>query len=138
MRIFKNKLFSRWAKKIGLENYALKIAIDEISMGLYEANLGGHLYKKRVGIKGKGKRGGVRTILTFKKDDKALFIYGFAKSDKENFDKDEENLCKKTAAVFLSWSNNNINTAIKNKEIIEVFDGQDNNRSGTRNNKRLA
>lgn len=121
MRIFKNILFDKWAKKMSLKDDVLKIAIDEIIAGLYDANLGGHLFKKRIGIKGKGKRGGARTILAFKKDDKALFIYGFAKNDKSNINEDEEKLCKKIADVFLSWSGNYINIAIKNKEIIEVL-----------------
>jgi len=116
MRIFKNILFNKWAYKIGLENETLKTAIAEISSGLYDANLGGHVYKKRIGLKGKGKKGGVRTILAFKKDDKALFVYGFAKSDKANIDEVEEKLCKKIAAVFLSWCDDDINTAIKNRE----------------------
>jgi len=121
MRIFKNILFNKWAYKIGLENEILKTAVAEISSGLYEANLGGHVYKKRIGLKGKGKRGGVRTIIAFKKDDKALFIYGFAKSDKANIDEAEEKLCKKFATLFLSYNDDDINTAIKNREIIEVL-----------------
>lgn len=121
MRIFKNILFDKWAEKIDIKDEMLKVAINEITNGLYDANLGGHLFKKRIGIKGRGKRSGVRTILAFKKDDKALFIYGFAKSNKSNINEAEEKLCKKTAAIFLSWSGNDINTAIKNKEIIEVL-----------------
>ena len=121
MRIFKNIFFDKWAEKIGLENETLKMAIAEISAGLYDANLGGHVYKKRIGLKGKGKRGGVRTIIAFKKDDKAFFIYGFAKNEKANIDEAEEKIYKKLAAVFLSYSDDAINTAIKNKEIIEVL-----------------
>lgn len=121
MRIFKNILFNRWAEQVGLKDEILKSAVDEITDGLYEANLGGNLFKKRIGIKGKGKRGGARTILAFKKDDKALFIYGFAKSARANIDKAEEKLCKKIAAVFLSWDAHDIKVAIKNREIIEVL-----------------
>jgi len=78
MRIFKNKVFSKWAAKERVSDKALKAAIQEIGNGLVDANLGGNVYKKRVAIGGKGKSGGVRTILAFKVDDKAFFIYGFA------------------------------------------------------------
>jgi hypothetical protein len=121
MRIFKNISFHTWAEKIGLKDENLRTAITEMSAGLYEANLGGHLYKKRIGLKGKGKRGGVRTILAFKKDAKAFFIYGFAKNKKTNIDNAEEKLCKKFAVLFLSYSEDTINTAIKNRELIEVL-----------------
>jgi hypothetical protein len=121
MRIFKNIFFHKWSKKIGLEDESLKMAITEISAGLYDANLGGHLYKKRMGLKGKGKRGGIRTILAFKKDEKAFFIYGFTKNEKANIDDAEEKLCKKFAALFLSYSEDTINIAIKSRELIEVL-----------------
>jgi len=121
MRIFKNIFFNRWSEKIGLENETLKIAIDEISAGLYEANLGGHLFKKRIGLKGKGKRGGVRTIIAFKKEDKAFFMYGFAKNKKANIDEAEEKIYKKLAILLLSYSDDTIDSAIKNKELIEVL-----------------
>jgi len=121
MRIFKNIFFNKWAEEVGLEDRALQTAVTEISAGLYDANLGGHLYKKRVGLKGKGKSRGIRTILAFKKGDKAFFVYGFAKNKKPNIDEEEKKLCKKFANLFLSYSDNAIDTAIKNKEIIEVL-----------------
>lgn len=48
MRIFKNKAFHRWSKEIGFSNNRLKEAVNEINKGLYEANLGGNIFKKRV------------------------------------------------------------------------------------------
>jgi len=62
MRIFKLKLFHKWADKEGLIDESLIKAIKEMEQGLIDADLGGHVYKKRVGIKGRGKRGGVRTF----------------------------------------------------------------------------
>lgn len=121
MRIFKNIFFNRWSDKLGLEDETLKVAIDEIAAGLYDANLGGHLFKKRIGLKGKGKRGSLRTIIAFKKEDKAFFMYGFAKNKKENIDEAEEKIYKKLATLLLSYSDETINIAIKNKELIEVL-----------------
>ncbi len=46
MIVFKNKYFHLWAKAEGLTNKILKKAIDEIELGLFDANLGGGLYKK--------------------------------------------------------------------------------------------
>lgn len=80
MHVFKHRSFHQWAKSEGLEDAMLKNAIQEMENGLYEANLGSGLYKKRVAMAGKGKRGGYRTLIAFKGNDKAFFIYGFAKN----------------------------------------------------------
>lgn len=61
MRIFKTIAFHRWAKKENLDDQALFKAVCELREGQYEANLGGHLFKKRIAIAGKGKSGGFRT-----------------------------------------------------------------------------
>ncbi len=52
MRIFKYKTFEKWAKKQGMSNADLKKAITEIQKGLIDANLGGDVYKKRIGLHG--------------------------------------------------------------------------------------
>lgn len=52
MRVFKYKLFEKWAKKSGLTDNELKQAVIEIENGLIETNLGSHVYKKRIGQQG--------------------------------------------------------------------------------------
>lgn len=51
MRIFKNIAFHRWVKEAGLLDSELKKAVDEISNGLYEANLGGMFLKSELHCK---------------------------------------------------------------------------------------
>jgi hypothetical protein len=101
MRIFKTKLFHQWVRKIELDNTALKIAVNEIMLGLYEASLGGHLFKKRIRIKGKGKSSGIRTIIAFKKEDKAFFVYGYAKNKKANINETEKRIYKELAILLV-------------------------------------
>ena len=60
-----------------------------MEQGLIDARLGGQVVKKRVGLRGRGKRGGARTLVAFRQDDKAFFIYGFAKSERANVSGDE-------------------------------------------------
>lgn len=52
MRIFKNKVFNKWAAKEGLDDNALRSAVDEMARGLIDADLGGHVVKKRVALAG--------------------------------------------------------------------------------------
>ena len=121
MKIFKNKWFHQWTKKTKLDNKILKNIIHEISTGLYDAELGGFLYKKRIGTQSRGKRGGLRTIIAFKKEDKVFFMYGYAKKTRVNIDKKEKLALMKLANVYFSYSEIQIIQAIKTKELIEVL-----------------
>lgn len=120
MRIFKYRIFRQWAKSEGLSDSLLSDAIEEIEKGLYEANLGGGLYKKRIAKKGRGKSGGYRTILAFKQGNRAVFMYGFPKNERDNISDKEERAYKKLAKYFLEISNEKIRSLIENGEIFEV------------------
>ncbi|HLD69342.1 MAG TPA: type II toxin-antitoxin system RelE/ParE family toxin, partial [Candidatus Omnitrophota bacterium] len=76
----KTKYFSRWAKNEGIPDSSLGEAIREFESGLCGANLGNHLFKKRIALAGKGKSGGARTILFYEKDKKLIFCFGFKKN----------------------------------------------------------
>ena len=82
MQIFQTKWFAHWASKEGLSSQALCAAVAEISQGLVDANLGGHVVKKRVALGGRGKSGGVRTLLAFKMNDKAFLCTVLPKTSK--------------------------------------------------------
>lgn len=118
MRILKNKPFSKWAKKSKITDAILVSAVNEMANGLYEANLGGHIYKKRLPLGHRGKSGGARTIIAFKVKDRAIFIYGFSKGEKSNI-AEEEGL-KELAKVYFDYDENQINKAIKAGVLIEV------------------
>jgi hypothetical protein len=120
MRVLKNKPFSQWAKKLKISDTTLLTAIIEMTNGLYEANLGGHIYKKRLPLGHKGKSGGARTIIAFKVGDKAIFVYGFSKGEKSNISKKEEDGLKDLAKVYFGYDEDQIKKAIKNKILIEV------------------
>jgi hypothetical protein len=121
MRIFKYKTFEKWAKKQGMSNADLKKAITEIQKGLIDANLGGDVYKKRIGLHGKGKRSSHRTIILMKIQDKAIFAHGFAKGEKGNITKNELEGFKVMANAFLSLNDEQINILIDKQNLIEVL-----------------
>jgi len=120
MRIFKNKAFNKWAAKEGLSDDALRVAVAEIERGLIDANLGGHVFKKRVAIDGRGKSDGVRTLLAYRVGDKTFFVYGFAKNARANISSDELKALKKLAKELLVYSDPMLTTLIKKKVLIEV------------------
>lgn len=120
MRIFKYRAFRQWAKSEGLNDTSLKAAVDEMERGLFDANLGNGLYKKRVARKGQGKSGGYRTIIAFKKNDRAVLMYGYAKNERDNISEKEEIVYKKLAAYYLEVTDSKLNLLVKNGELFEV------------------
>jgi len=79
MKIYKNKAFSKWAVKAGLVDEMLITAIAEMQDGLIDADLGGHLFKKRVTVAHRSKSGGVRTLLAYKINNKAFLFMALRK-----------------------------------------------------------
>lgn len=120
MQIFKNKDFHRWSRKSKLTDDLLYRSITDVRQGRYEASLGGNIYKKRIGLRGRGKSGGVRTIIAFKKDDKAFFIYGYEKNVRSNITDKEEKALKALAKIYFNFTDAQINKAVKSGELIEV------------------
>jgi hypothetical protein len=51
---------------------------------LARKRLGGDVYKQRLARTGEGKSGGYRIIVLFRSGARTFFVYGFAKSDREN------------------------------------------------------
>ena len=120
MFLLMTKTFAKWASKQQLPENALAIALEEIQKGKYEAGLGGHLYKKRVRFAGKGKRGGGRTIVCYKKGDRAIFIHGFAKNEKSSLSARELHALREFAKILLGLTPGQLRQAIKTGDFIEV------------------
>jgi hypothetical protein len=88
--------------------------------GQVDADLGGGVIKQRIARPGRGKSGGYRSIIFFRRGERAVFAYGFAKSDKANIDDDEEKQFKEAARHVLQLTENQIEALIKNGDFVEV------------------
>ena len=120
MQIFKTKWFRRWAVREALTDSALLVAVEEIGQGLIDADLGGSVVKKRIGTRGRGKSGSVRTLLAFQLDNKAFFIYGFSKNERSNVSQKELKALKLLATELLGYTSAALEKAMKAGELIEV------------------
>ena len=120
MTIYKTRWFDRWARKQDLSTRALCEAVREMQAGLYEADLGGGLLKKRIARPGQGKSGGFRTLVATNKGSKWFFVFGFPKNVRSNIDKDEEDSLQKLASHLLSLSPPALVTAQRAGELMEV------------------
>ena len=120
MAIYTTRWFDRWARKQGLATSSLCIAVLEMTSGLFDADLGGGLFKKRIARPGQGKSGGYRTLVATNKGERWVFVYGFPKDERSNIDKDEEEALKKLASHLLSLTAHAVTKAKQAGELIEV------------------
>jgi len=102
------KWFRKWAKNADLNNETLLKAIINLEAGLSSSGLGNHLYKVRIKREYSGKSSGFRTIILYKKNDRAIFLYGFGKNEKENIDKVELQYFKKLGNDLLGLTANQL------------------------------
>lgn len=124
MRVFKTKVFNRWAKRERLADPELCKAVAETQEGLIDAQLGGGVYKKRVARAGEGKRGGYRVILATNLRERWFFMFGFAKNERDNIDGEELKMLKLLAAALLSMQDPGIEEAKKRSELVEIDCGK--------------
>ncbi len=120
MKMLMTKQFAKWVSKQEIPENEFSKALKELEAGSFEANLGTYLYKKRIRFKGKGKSSSGRTIICYKKEDRAIFIHGFAKNEKDNLSNKELLAFKEFSKILLALSLTKINIAIKNGDFIEV------------------
>lgn len=120
MRIFKTQVFAKWAKQENVTDKVIKKAVAEMQSGLIYAELGDGLCKQKIARPGQGKRGGHRTLIAFKKDDRSIFVFGFSKNERENINEQDEKRYRELAQFYLNLSNEQLNKMISEKRLIEV------------------
>jgi hypothetical protein len=95
-------------------------AVARAEKGQVDADLGGGVIKQRIARSGKGKSGGYRTIIFFQRGERAVFVYGFAKSDRANIGADEEKEFKEAARHVLRLTEKQIAEVVGAGDFVEV------------------
>jgi hypothetical protein len=88
--------------------------------GLVDADLGGGIIKQRVAGPGGGRSGGYRVLIAYRAKHRAVFLYGFAKRERENIDPDELVSLREIAAKWLTADTKRIAQAINEGVLQEV------------------
>jgi hypothetical protein len=122
-RILKTKTFHRFSVRSGLGDERLLIAVSELRFGLFDANLGRGVFKKRLGLGPKGKRSGVRTLVATDQSTRWFFLFGYKKSERANLRGNELRALQIVASTLLSLDDGQIQRGIAMGELVEVFDG---------------
>src|SRR5262245_53247149 len=121
MRIFVVKRFGRFQRRERITDAALCRASRAAVKGLVDARLGADLIKQRIARPGEGKRGGYRVLIAFRAKERAVFMYGFAKSERENIAPHRLAELKLYASAWLGMDDEAIEQAIAGDDLREVF-----------------
>ena len=119
-RVFKTRHFQRWMRKTELTNAILCQAVAEMLAGLIDADLGGGVLKKRVGLAGRGKRGGARTLVATNRGNRWFFVFGFEKSERANISDEELEAMQAIAADLLARTGRQLDEASVNGTLQEI------------------
>jgi len=119
-RVFKTRYFSRWVRKTELTDKALCAAVVEMAQGLIDGDLGGGILKKRIGLAGRGKRGGARTLVATNKGDKWFFVYGFEKNVRATITDGELQALQDIGAQLLARTGRQLDQAVAEGSLQEI------------------
>lgn len=119
-RVFKTRPFSRWMRKTLLADAVLCKAVDEMSRGLVDADLGGGIVKKRVALPGRGKSGSARTLLATNKRDRWFFVFGFEKNEQSNISPKELAALQLYAADLLKLTARQLDVGVAEDKFQEI------------------
>jgi hypothetical protein len=108
--------------KTDLKDVDLYQSVIEMQAGLIDADLGGHVIKKRIAIGSRGKRGGARTLVATNLGDRWYFVFGFGKNERANIDKRELRGLQELAKDLLDQDDRAIAAALKAGELVEIDD----------------
>jgi hypothetical protein len=85
------------------------------------STLSGNLVKKRIAVGGRGKSGGLRTIIVYQSPgENAFCVYLFAKTETENISQKQLNQLKLLAKHLLAMNEKQIESAIKANALEEL------------------
>ena len=125
MRIFKTKWVARFVRRERIDDASLKDAIERAERGIIDADLGGGLIKQRVARPGRGRSGGFRMIVAYRTEERAFFLYGFAKNERENIEDNELEALRVVAAGMLVRDDAALERAKAEGELQEVENGEE-------------
>src|ERR1035438_10178138 len=120
MQVLKTRWFTKFARNEEIADASLREAIARAERGLIDADLGGGLIKQRVARRGQGRSGGYRVIVAYRAKARAIFLFGFAKNERENISPDELLFLRALAENWLAAGATQIRKEIEAGNLQEI------------------
>lgn len=124
MRIFKTRWVARFVRRERIDDCGLNEAIERAERGIIDADLGGGLIKQRVARPGRGRSGGYRMIVAYRTEDRAFFLYGFAKNERENIEDSELQTLRDIGNELLAQGYSALDAAVRSGKLQEIENGE--------------
>jgi len=118
-RVFRTRAFSKLAKKASLNDDALCTAVRQAMRG-QAVDLGGGVYKKRLN------ENRHRAIILAKGGRLWVYIYLFAKQDRDNIDDNELITFRELAKAYESLTAPQLDRLLQDNDIMEICNGERN------------
>jgi hypothetical protein len=122
VRVFKTKAFARFARRERIADRSLREAIDRAERGLIDSDLGGGIIKLRLARPGQGRSGGFRLLAAYRARQLGVYLYGFAKNERDNIDDDQLQELRKAALFFFGLTNQQLDLAVRATKLTEISD----------------
>ena len=82
------------------------------------------VFVERVARPGEGRSGGYRMVIAYRSGQRAVFLYGFAKNERDNIGQDELRTLREIGAAWLEAEDGLIERAIADATVEELTDGR--------------
>ncbi len=125
-RLLLTRGFDRWRRKAKVADAVLRRAVAEMRRGLVDADLGGGLFKKRIPLPGRGKRGGARTLLATNRGGRWIFLTGYAKNEIADLSPRETDAFRELAKDMLKLAEHDLDRLLALGEFTEIPDENEN------------
>ena len=109
-------------RKLHCSDEMMAAACAEIAAGLTDADLGSNLYKKRIPIEGRGKSGGLRTIIASRFNGRWFILAIWVKSDLVNIPSDQLRCLKQQTVLLLELDDAPIEKLIAHGSLVQILD----------------
>lgn len=126
--VYKSKVFTRFARKARISDADLWRAAQSAERGVIDADLGGGVIKQRIARSGEGKSGGSRSIILFRKGERAVYVYGFEKKDQSNIRAGDLQLFRDLAREIFAYSEAQMEFAVEMGEFAKIVAPEEENR----------
>ena len=78
------------------------------------------MIKQRLAREGKGRSSGYRSLILFRRADRSIFVYGFAKNEIDNINPRQLKAFIELANEMLAYDNKALNAAMADQTIVEI------------------
>lgn len=112
--------FARFAAKARIADALLVAAIERVERGLVDADLGGGILKLRIARPSGGRSGGYRTIVACIIEERAFFLFGYAKNEMENVTPKALRRLRAAADALLGIEEQDLMNALQRGDLMEI------------------